>query len=205
MPLPFQAAKRKIPGGLGDSVPQFCYAQRMKKLKSGNWPIAVLAPLIRHVLAAFRAEELKAQTAAEPPGSFASSFLQALRRLPGAPVLTISKPLGRPAFLAAITRRPGRPRWTRSCTSGSSSKPPASYSFAASEVFRKCHFKVDRAQVRRWAMENNLAHPKPNHRPTAPVKRWQRSRIGELWQLDATPHPWFPDCPQPLSHAQHAR
>ena len=75
------------------------------------------------------------------------------------------------------------------------SKPPASYSFAASEVLRKCHFQVDRAQVRRWAVENNLAHPKPSQRSTAPVKRWQRSRIGELWQLDATPHPWFPNSP----------
>lgn len=76
------------------------------------------------------------------------------------------------------------------------SKPAASYSFAASEVLRQCHFKVDRAQVRHWAIQHNLAHPKPNHRPTAPVKRWQRSRIGELWQLDATPHRWFPGCPQ---------
>jgi hypothetical protein len=24
------------------------------------------------------------------------------------------------------------------------------------------------------------------------VRRWQRSRIGELWQLDASPHRWFP-------------
>ena len=111
-------------------------------------------------------------------------------------MLTISKSLGPPAFLAAITRRYGRPRWRRSCTSDSSSKPPASYSFAASEVLRKCHFQVDRAQVRRWAIENNLAHPKPTRRPTAPVKRWQRSRIGELWQLDATPHPWFPNSPR---------
>jgi len=76
------------------------------------------------------------------------------------------------------------------------SKPPASYSFAASELLRKCQFKADRAQVRRWAMQHHLAHPNPNHRPTAPVRRWQRSRIGELWQLDATPHRWFPKCPQ---------
>ena len=26
----------------------------------------------------------------------------------------------------------------------------------------------------------------------APVRRWQRPRIGELWQLDASPHRWFP-------------
>jgi hypothetical protein len=77
-----------------------------------------------------------------------------------------------------------------------SSKPAASYSFAASEVLRKCQFKLDRAQVRRWAIENNLAHPRPAPVPTAPIRRWQRSRIGELWQLDATPHRWFPGCPQ---------
>jgi hypothetical protein len=76
------------------------------------------------------------------------------------------------------------------------SKPPASYSFAASEVLRQCQFQVDRAQVRRWAVENNLAHPKPTPRSRAPIKRWQRSRIGELWQLDATPHPWFPNSPR---------
>ncbi len=77
-----------------------------------------------------------------------------------------------------------------------SSKPPASYSFAASEALRQCHFKLDRAQVRRWAIEQQLAHPKPNHRSPAPVRRWQRSQIGELWQLDATPHRWFPGCRQ---------
>jgi len=75
-----------------------------------------------------------------------------------------------------------------------SSKPPASYSFAASEALRVCGYKLTRAQVRRWAMENKLAHPKPNPQPLAPVRRWQRSQIGELWQLDASPHRWFADC-----------
>jgi hypothetical protein len=32
-------------------------------------------------------------------------------------------------------------------------------------------------------------------RPKAAVKRWQRQAIGELWQLDASPHPWFPGSP----------
>jgi hypothetical protein len=77
-----------------------------------------------------------------------------------------------------------------------SSQPPASYSFAASEVLRLCGYGLDRAQVRRWAMAPDLAHPRPNHRPEAPVKRWQRSQIGELWQLDATPHAWFVESPQ---------
>jgi hypothetical protein len=73
-----------------------------------------------------------------------------------------------------------------------SSCPPSNYSFAASEVFRLCGFKLDRAQVRRWAIENQLAPPKPNPQTPAPVRRWQRSQIGELWQLDVSPHHWFP-------------
>ncbi len=73
-----------------------------------------------------------------------------------------------------------------------SSEPPASYSFAASEVLRLHDYRLDRAQVRRWAMANDLAHGKVPRRPQAPVRRWQRSQIGELWQLDATPHRWFP-------------
>ena len=72
-------------------------------------------------------------------------------------------------------------------------KPPCPYSFAASEALRLHAFKLDRAQVRRWAIENGLAHPVPPKRVHAPVRRWQRSRIGELWQLDASPHRWFPN------------
>ena len=41
-------------------------------------------------------------------------------------------------------------------------------------------------------MQNGLAHPSPPQRPHAPVRRWQRSQIGELWQMDASPHRWFP-------------
>ena len=73
-------------------------------------------------------------------------------------------------------------------------RPPCPYSFAASEALRLYSFKLDRAQVRRWALENGLAHPVPPKRVPAPVRRWQRARIGELWQLDASPHRWFPHC-----------
>ena len=74
-------------------------------------------------------------------------------------------------------------------------RPPASYSFAASEVHRRLGRPLARAQVRRWAHQHGLAvHTRPV-RPKAPVKRWQRQAIGELWQLDASPHPWFPDSP----------
>ena len=73
-----------------------------------------------------------------------------------------------------------------------SSRPPSSYAFAASEVERLCSFRLDRSQVRLWALRNGLAHPGPPKPVRAPVRRWQRQRIGELWQLDATPHAWFP-------------
>jgi hypothetical protein len=73
-------------------------------------------------------------------------------------------------------------------------QPPCPYSFAASEALRLHSFKLDRAQVRRWAIENGLAHPVPPKRVLAPVRRWQRAQIGELWQLDASPHRWFPQC-----------
>jgi hypothetical protein len=73
--------------------------------------------------------------------------------------------------------------------------PPCPYSFVASEVLRLHSFKLDRAQVRRWAIENGHAHSTVPKRPRAPVRRWQRSQIGELWQLDASPHCWFSRSP----------
>ena len=78
--------------------------------------------------------------------------------------------------------------------------PPCPYSFVASEALRLHHFKLDRAQVRRWALANHLAHAVPPKKVPAPVRRWQRHRIGELWQLDASPHRWFPsvDIPFPM-------
>ena len=70
--------------------------------------------------------------------------------------------------------------------------PPCPDSFAASEVLRLHAFKLDRAQVRRWALQNKLAQAVPPKKVLAPVRRWQRAQIGELWQLDASPHRWFP-------------
>ena len=44
--------------------------------------------------------------------------------------------------------------------------------------------KLNRAQVRRWALANHLARAVPPKNVLAPVSRWQRRRTGELWQLD---------------------
>jgi hypothetical protein len=52
------------------------------------------------------------------------------------------------------------------------------YSFVASKALRRHAFK--------------LAHAVPSKQVRAAVRRWLRHRIGELWQLDASPHHWFP-------------
>jgi hypothetical protein len=146
-------------------------------------------------LAAFRDNKLKAQAAAHRLGLSRARFYKlyadyldarAHQRLQAwTPGLSGGDhaPVWPPQVEALLRKRLG-------------SKPPASYSFAASETLRLCGYSLDRAQVRRWAIQNRLAHPRPNHRPQAPVKRWQRSQIGELWQLDATPHAWFPGAPK---------
>lgn len=72
------------------------------------------------------------------------------------------------------------------------STPPASYRFVASEALRLCGFKLSRAQVRRWVLRHQRAHARPPARAKAAVRRWQRTPIGELGQMDATPHRWFP-------------
>ncbi len=75
-----------------------------------------------------------------------------------------------------------------------SSKPPSCYSAAASEAHRRLHFKTDRASIRRWALAHQLAPDTRSKATPKPVKRWQARDDGALWQYDATPHAWLPDC-----------
>jgi hypothetical protein len=79
-----------------------------------------------------------------------------------------------------------------------SARPPASYSFAASEVLRRCKLKMDRAVVRRWALREGLAPDTRYKQPRKPVRRWQVQQVGQLWQYDASPHRWFPDREEPF-------
>lgn len=73
-----------------------------------------------------------------------------------------------------------------------SARPPAPYAFAASEALRLYKFRTDRATVRRWAINVDLAHVGPSKKkPSAAVRRWQCGEVGALWQLDSTPHRWF--------------
>jgi hypothetical protein len=75
-----------------------------------------------------------------------------------------------------------------------SAKPPCSYSAIASELHRRLGFKTNRASVRRWALQNQLAPDTRYKTPPKPVKRWQARDYGALWQYDATPHAWLPNC-----------
>jgi hypothetical protein len=75
-------------------------------------------------------------------------------------------------------------------------RPPASYSFAASEVHRRHKLKLDRASVRRWALAQGLAPDTKYKQPRQPVRRWQVQQIGQLWQYDTSPHRWFPGQPE---------
>lgn len=70
-------------------------------------------------------------------------------------------------------------------------KPPCSYSLAASEVLRRHDFAIDRATVRRWALAQDLAPVGPRKKAPRPIRRWQVQDIGQLWQYDASPHRWF--------------
>jgi hypothetical protein len=146
---------------------------------------------IRHVLDAFGRQALNAAEAAEQLGlspsrlyALSTEYLRARVQkrgslwTPGSSGGDHAAPWPQPV-LDLLRKRLG-------CS------PPCPYSFAASEALRLQAFKLDRAQVRRWAIENNLAHAVPPKRVLAPVRRWQRARIGELWQLDASPHRWFP-------------
>jgi len=147
-------------------------------------------PFIRHVLAEFRSGELCASDAAAELELSRSWFYELYSD-----------------YLAAGLSRDQR--WSPGVSGGDhaaewpagveallrarlSTRPASSYSFVASEVLRLCDFKLDRAQVRRWAIQNQLAQPARPEKIVASVRRWQRSRVGELWQLDASPHQYFP-------------
>jgi hypothetical protein len=151
--------------------------------------------LIRHVLAGFGAGQLKANMAAQKLGLSRSRFYELYGEY-----LKACAYHRQSTWTPSVSGGDHAPDWPTEVQTllrkRLSSKPPASYSFAASEALRLHAFKVDRAQVRRWAIEHELAHPRPTRPVRAAIRRWQRSQIGELWQLDSTPHRWFPTCPQ---------
>lgn len=147
-------------------------------------------PLIREVLAALRREELSATVAAEKLGLGRTRLYELYA-----------------AYVRAAAHRQTE-HWQPGFSGGDhapdwpegvepllrkllTTKPPAPYRLAASEVLRRLGLRIDPATVRRWALRYHLGHPLPRPRPPASTRRWQCLKIGALWQLDATPHRWF--------------
>jgi hypothetical protein len=161
------------------------YAQLLKRLAP---------PFIREVLASFRRGQLTGVLAAAELGLSRSRFYELYA-----------------AYLRACAQRRAR-SWLPGVSGGDhlppwppevepllrkllSNRPPASYSLAASELQRRLNFALDPASVRRFALAQGLAPAKPAKKPKAAVRRWQCAKIGALWQLDATPHRWWPEGP----------
>jgi len=148
------------------------------------------APLVREILAAFRRQEIHASVGALRLGVGRTRFYQ----LYSAYLRACSQ--GRQAdwtpTISGGNRAPGWPAAVEPLLRKLLGvRPPAPYRFVASEVLRRLNYNVDPATVRRWALAHGLAHEPLKSRPLAPTRRWQCLKIGALWQLDASPHPWF--------------
>jgi hypothetical protein len=151
------------------------------------------APLVRHLLHSFRTGQICTRAASDELGLSRSRFYELYAAY-----------LHACAHGQSHTWSPGlsggdhHPEWsaevTALITKLLSTKPPCSYSAVASELLRRLHFKTDRASVRRWATENQLAPDTRYNAPPKPTKRWQARDYGALWQYDATPHAWLPNC-----------
>ena len=168
---------------LGRILPGF---EKKQQLRHRHAP-----SFIRHVLEAFRQQTQTAAQAADQLG-LSRSRLYALSTHYLRARAKKQDVLWQPSASGGDHSQPWPPPVLDLLRKRLACKPPCPYSFAASEALRLHDFQLDRAQVRRWAIENGLAHRVPPKRIRAPVRRWQRAQIGELWQLDASPHRWFP-------------
>ena len=185
--------RRTLPAALVRPIPRGDARRGEKHYRQISRRLGV--PLIREVFGSFRRDEVSAVAAAERLGLGRTRFCELYA-----------------SHIRAAARHQ-EDRWTP-CTSGGdhapdwppaiepllrkllSTRPPAPYRFADSDVHRRLGVRVDPATVRRWAIANHLAHPLPSPRPPASACRWQCLKIGALWQLDVTPHRWFPDDPK---------
>ena len=148
------------------------------------------APYVREVMVRFRAGQLSADEAAGELDLSRSQFYRLWSQ-----------------YLEAVGRgqqeqwAPGtsggdhRSEWpvevTELCQRLLGSRPPCSYSFVASEIERRLGIGLDRATVRRWALEHELASDTRWKNKAKPGRRWQTQKVGQLWQYDVSPHHWF--------------
>ena len=150
----------------------------------------VAAPLVRHILQNYRQGLLSASEAAQELELSRSRFYE-----------LYSDYLRASAQQKAETWQPGlsggdhHRSWPAEVTDLLrkllDSKPPSSYNAAASELLRRCKFRTNRANIRRWAIEKGLAPDTRFKKARKPVRRWQAQDWGALWQYDASPHHWL--------------
>jgi hypothetical protein len=70
--------------------------------------------------------------------------------------------------------------------------PPLNFALVADELARRFNFQRSRAAVAAYVRQHfpqTCATPK---RGPKPRRRWQCAALGELWQHDSSPHPWWP-------------
>ncbi len=148
-------------------------------------------PLIREILASFRRKEMTARAAADRLGlgrtrfyALFGDYLQAAAR---------GKAAGWEPGRSGGDHAPAWPAPVEALLRKLlAARPAPPYRCVASELLRRLNVQLDPASVRRWAIENHLAHPAPKQRIPTSLRRWQCLKVGALWQLDATPHRWFP-------------
>jgi len=151
-------------------------------------------PLVRHLLTDYRNQQLSAAEAAKELGLSRSRFYELF-----SDYLRACASGQGPAWCPRTSGGDHRPDWPPQVIALLqkllASKPPSSYSAATSELLRRLQFKTDRASVRRWAIDHQLAPDTRFKARPKPVKRWQARDLGALWQYDASPHDWLPGQP----------
>jgi len=69
---------------------------------------------------------------------------------------------------------------------------PLNCALLADELARRHNFQRSRAAVAAYVRQHfPQAFPAPKRGPK-PRRRWQCAALGELWQHDSSPHPWWP-------------
>ena len=158
----------------------------MKKSQLNN---RLAPPMVREVLAQFRNQEIKVDVAANRLGLSPSGFYNLYSKY-----LVACAQGGARSYVPGVSGGDHAAAWPNGVMEmlrqRLTADPPYSFAFAASEAGRLLDFRLDRAQVRLWALQEKIVKPKPK-RPVPFSRRWQRTRVGELWQMDATPYRWF--------------
>ena len=69
---------------------------------------------------------------------------------------------------------------------------PLNFALLSDELARRFDFQRSRAAVAAYVRQH-FPHLVPTQKPgPKPRRRWQTAAIGELWQHDSSPHPWWP-------------